>query len=158
MLKRKTKTYGDRMREIAKKYIEAGEPWPASARQIGRWAIDRGLWLPHPSAILDRCAEDLAKAMREEYITDPQGRRVRAKHAARLVEGGEQTTLWADLHTASRAHMEVAFQQRRQQIVGDCWQLKKDVDSFNENVKPPQPIQTCFDFRDDLAELEAVAA
>lgn len=157
MSKRVTKTYGDRMREIANKYIEAGQQWPASTRQIARWAINEGLWQPHPSAIVDRCAEELSRAMREEYVTDPQGRRVRAKHAARVSECGEQTTLWADMYTASREHMAMAFQQRRQQIVGDCWQLKQDVDSFNENVKPVQPIQAVFDFRDDLEEMAAVA-
>ena len=28
--------------------------------------------------------------------------------------------LWADVRTAPKRHMEIAFQQRRQQIVGDC--------------------------------------
>jgi len=156
--KKTGKTYGDQMREIANKYrAESGRPWPATARAIAAWAIDRGLWQPSPSAVIDRCAEELDRAMREEYVTDPQGRRVRAKHAARIAEGGEQTTLWDDIRTASREHMSVAFQQRRQQIVGDCWQLKQDVDSFNQNMKPALPIQAVFDFRDDLAEMEAVA-
>jgi hypothetical protein len=50
--------------------------------------------------------------------------------------------------------MEVAFQQRRNQIVADCLQLKNDVDSYNENRKPVSPMQMIFDFTDDLAELE----
>ena len=54
--------------------------------------------------------------------------------------------------------MEVAFQQRRQQIVGDCRQLKTDVDSYNENGDLSQPIQMIFDFTEDLAELELVAS
>jgi len=33
---------------------------------------------------IDICAEELARAMREDYIRDPQGRVVRAKHAARV--------------------------------------------------------------------------
>lgn len=155
--KRTGKTYGDQMREIANKYRESGRSWPATARTIAAWAIQQGLWQPQPSAIVDRCADELARAMREEYITDPQGRRVRAKHAARLSEDGEQTTLWDDIRSASREHMAVAFQQRRQQVVGDCWQLKQDVDSFNQNNKPSQLIQMIFDFTDDLAEMEAVA-
>jgi hypothetical protein len=51
--------------------------------------------------------------------------------------------------------MEIAFQQRRQQIVGDCNQLKIDVDSYNENRKPTRPIQMVFDFTPDLKETEA---
>ncbi len=52
--------------------------------------------------------------------------------------------------------MEIAFQQRRQQIVGDCRQLKTDVDSFNDNGEPGPTIQMVFDFSEDLAELEAM--
>jgi hypothetical protein len=51
--------------------------------------------------------------------------------------------------------MEIAFQQRRQQIVGDCRQLKADVDSYNENYNSGEAIQTVFDFTEDLEELEA---
>jgi hypothetical protein len=92
--------------------------------------------------------------MREDYATDPQGRRVRTKHAARVLESGTQTTLWADIRTASSAHMKIAFQQRRQQIVGDCWQLKCDVDSYNDNATPTPRIHMLFDFTDDMEEME----
>jgi hypothetical protein len=91
--------------------------------------------------------------MREEYITDPQGRKVRAKHAARIDQEGEQLVLWADIRTASRSYMETAFKQRRNQIVSDCYQLKTDVDSFNENRSADRPIQMVFDFTYDLEEL-----
>lgn len=106
--------------------------------------------------MLKKCAEELSDAMREEYATDPQGRRVRVKHVARYGEGQAQIPLWADIRTATRAHMEIAFQQRRQQILGDCRQLKTDVDSYNENYSSGEPIQMVFNFTDDLAELELV--
>jgi hypothetical protein len=54
--------------------------------------------------------------------------------------------------------MEIAFRQRREQIVADCAQLKIDVDSYNENRKPESPIQMVFDFTDDLIELEFASA
>ena len=88
--------------------------------------------------------------MREEYIVDPQGRTVRAKHAAKI----KQQTLWADIRTANRGHMKIALQQRRRQIVGDCRQLKAGVDSYNDNSNPGLSIQMVFDFRRDLEELE----
>jgi len=53
--------------------------------------------------------------------------------------------------------MEVAFQQRRHQIVADCKQLRTDVDSYNENANPGEPIQMIFDFTYDLAEIAALA-
>lgn len=67
-------------------------------------------------------------------------------------------TLWEDFRTADPKHMKIAFQQRRQQIVGDCRQLKTDVDSYNENAKSEKLVQLVLDFTDDVAELEAMAA
>ena len=79
-------------------------------------------------------------------------------HVARVERDGKQVPLWADYRTATREHMQVAFQQRRQQIVGDCHQLKLDADSFNENRPDEKPIQIRFDFTDDLAEIDAAEA
>lgn len=95
--------------------------------------------------------------MREEYVTDKKGRRVRVKHPATVNVHGEQMVLWDDMRTAPRDHMRMSFQQRRQQIVGDCRQLKVDVDSYNDLNPDNQPIQMVFDFTMDLAELEAAA-
>jgi len=145
---------GEQLQRIVNQYIEAGEKWPATSHQIARYAIANHLWEAQRATVIDLCAEQLARAMREEYIHDPQGRAVRAKHAARVP--GEQTVLWDDIRTASREHMVVALQQRRQQIVGDCRQLKADTDSYNENNNPGKPIQMVFDFTDDLAELETI--
>lgn len=150
-------TFNEQMQAIVAKYIAAGEPWPASTRQIAGWMIRNRLWEPSRSSMIDQCADQIARALREEHITDPQGRSVRAKHAARMPRSdGESETLWGDIRTASPEHMEIAFQQRRQQILGDCRQLKTDVDSFNENRKPEREIQMVFDFTLDLMELEAV--
>ena len=96
--------------------------------------------------------------MREEYITDKKGRRVRAKHAVTINRDGKQLTLWEDMRTASRRHMDLAFRQRRHQILGDCRQLKADVDSYNEALNPGEPIQIVFDFALDLEEMELAAA
>lgn len=141
--------------QIVHDYQDSGLPWPATARQIASFAIETGLWRPQHSLLVGQCAEELSRAMREEYFIDPQGRSVRAKHAVRTKKDGHQVSLWGDWRTAPREFMQAAFAQRRQQIVGDCHRLKIDVDSYNENRSPEQPIQMVFDFSDDLAELKA---
>jgi hypothetical protein len=146
------RTLNEQLQRIVYRYIEAGEEWPATTHEIATWAMNNNLWQPQRSKVIDICAEQLARAMREEYITDPQGRNVRAKHAART--SGTQQVLWDDIRTASREHMQIAFQQRRQQIVGDCRQLKLDVDSYNENKNDGKPIQLILDFTMDVAEAE----
>ena len=146
--------------EIISKYRESEQPWPATSVDIAHWAISEKLWEIHPSKIVRQCADQLAEAMRQEFLTDPQGRRVRAKHAAPYDEQGHLSLKWDDLRTATHDHMEMAFAHRRQQIVGDCRQLKVDIDSYNENYRPSveRPIQGVFDFTDDLAELDLAAA
>jgi len=152
------KAFAEQMQDIVTSYIESGENWPASTHEIAAWAISKKRWKAPSSSLIDMCADQLARAMREEYITDPQGRRVRSKHAARVKRQGRQITLWDDIRRADRNFMGVAFQQRRQQIVGDCAQLKRDVDSYNENRSSRDPIQMVFDFTQDLNEIEALAS
>ena len=151
-------SYVEQLQRIVRNYREDGQRWPASSRAVAAWAISQNLWQPQRGALINQCAEQISRALREEYITDPQGRRVRTKHSARVEEDGEQLVLWDDIRTASRSHMRIAFQQRRHQIVGDCHQLKMDADSFNENQYPAHPIQISFDFTRDLEELLAIAA
>lgn len=143
-------SYTEQMQKLVEEYQSQGGIWPATSHEMAVWAINHELWKPQKGEVINICAEQLARAMREEYIVDPQGRKVRAKHAARI----EQTVLWDDIRTASREHMHIALQQRRQQIVGDCHQLKLDLDSYNENKNEGKPIKMIFDFTDDLAEIE----
>ena len=147
-------TKNEYLQQLIPQYQAAGHKWPASTREVARWAISTGKWAPHASAIESHCAEEICRAFRDEYVTDEQGRRVRTKHAATYNTGPEQFVLWDDIRTASPKHMSLAFQQRRQQILGDCKQLKNGVDSYNENRNPVVLIQLIFDFGVDLEELQ----
>lgn len=149
------KTYGDQLRDVVDEYRHSGEPWPASAREIATWAYNNGEVVPKPGSVVKQIAGDIADAMREEYYTDPQGRTVRVKHAAKFTVAGKQKTLWDDIRTADPAHMERSLQLRRKQIVGDCSQLKNDQESYNDNNTQGANIQLCFNFENDLEEMEA---
>lgn len=151
-------TYTRQMQAIVEEYRADGQPWPATAKTIATWAILTRRWELPPSAAVNKCAADIAEAMREEYTTDAKGRRVRVKHATSVWRDGEQTVLWHDLRDASREDMQMAFQQRRRAIVSDCRQLKTDVDSYNDAHPEAEPIQMVFDFGMDLAEIEAAEA
>lgn len=147
-------TYNEQLQTIVKEYRATGNKWPASKHEMAQWAVDNGKWKPHPSAIVNQCAEDLGRALRDEHVKDPQGRKIRTKHAATYGEGSEQYVLWDDYRTASYEHMRLSFQQRRYQILGDCKQLKNDAESYNENRQPAESIQIVFDFSLDLEEAE----
>ena len=144
-------TYNDQLRQLASQFTAETGRFNFTAKEVAAWAIERSLWQPHPGALIQHFAQELSRAFREEYITDPQGRRVRAKHAIR--QGGEQGALWADIHFATREHMATAFQQRREQIVSDCCQLKRDIDSYNDNQNTGEPLQLVLDFTYDVMEM-----
>lgn len=139
---------------IVKAYREAKQPWPATAVDIARWAISKRLWVVHPGKIVRQCADQIAEAMRQEYITDRQGRRVRVKHVAPYNEKGQMSLKWDDMRSAAREHMEASFAYKRQLIFSDCRQLKLEIDSYNENFNTGRPIQGKFDFTNDLLEDE----
>ncbi len=148
-------TYVKQMQRIVDEYRLDGMPWPASAKAIADWAISNGRWEMPSAAIRRRCADDIASAMREEYMTDRKGRRVRLLHPAPITSEGQTEMVWDDIRTAPRDHMQISFQHRRKGIVGDCRQMKVDVDSYNDAHPEAEPIQIVFDFTMDLAELEA---
>ena len=140
------------MQRLANQYMAETGKTEFTARDLAKWAIEKKLWAPQPGALLKQCADEFSRAMREEYMTDSQGRRVRLKHVATVDQDGQQIPLWADMRVATREHMEIAFQQRRRGIVGDCKQLKSDVDSYNQNFNSAAAVQIIFDFTDDLEE------
>jgi len=151
-------SYNEKLQDLFRDYEKAGHLQPFTMREVAAWAYDHGLCQPQRSTIINRLAEEFSRAMRAEFHTDPQGRRVRTKHIAIVERNGKQYAFWADIRTASRDHMERSFQQRRQAVVDDCKQLKSDVDSYNENQNAGEPIQLVLDFTDDVAEYEALKA
>lgn len=144
----------DQYFRIVELYLQDGGTEPIELDALARFAINNGHWHKHGSKLLQLCKRDLSRAFREQYHTDPQGRSVRTYHAATSREGESQQVFWADMRTAPLEHMEAAFLQRREQIVGDCSQLKRDVDSFNDNNTYGAKYQLTLDFGQDVAERE----
>jgi len=64
-------------------------------------------------------------------------------------------TFWGVMGHAPHAHMEKAFAQRRELIIGDNLQLKTDVDVYNDVYRGKNPeIQLVLDYTEDVAERE----
>lgn len=135
---------------------EVGDDGLIDAHSIAEWAYNNGLHKPNTKTIIDAIASDISQAFREEYRTDKNGQRYRAKHAVRSKNGSKTLSLWADIddEQAPRDHFVRSFSQRRQQIVGDCYQLKTDVDVYNAKDSSQEPIQVVLDFTFDVEELQ----
>jgi hypothetical protein len=151
-----TKT--ERLQQIWHNYDAKEEHRPTSAREAVEWAVNAGLLdLPEIDPY-DVLAGQMASALRDEYDTDAKGRRYRLNHAVRVSKGGVQQTFWAVMGFAPHEHMEKAFTQRREQIVGDNMQLKTDVDVYNDMNRGKRPeVQLVLDYTDDVAEREAIS-
>ncbi len=128
----------------------------ADPHELAAWAYRNGLHKPSTKTIIDLIAKDVAQVFREEYRMDKQGRRYRANHAVRKKQDIKTLSLWADIDDPNvpHQHFQKSFAQRRAQIVGDCFQLKTDVDVYNDVRKPSEPIQLVLDFTLDVEELE----
>ena len=126
---------------------------------VAEWAYRNGLHKPSVKTVIDAIASDIAQVFREEYRIDRFGRRYRAKHATTHKRGNKTLALWADLDdpNAPHTHFVKSFAQRRQQIVGDCVQLKTDVDVYNEKRVSVEPIQVPLDFTLDVIEMQQVS-
>lgn len=144
--------YKEQLQKVWHKYEAKHGDVPATTREAVAWGVSEGLLEVPEVDPLARLSEDMADALREEYATDRHGRRYRVNHAVRVTKGGVQYTFWAMMKDAPRAHMQKAFVQRREQIVGDCVQLYTDVAAYNGFNSDEAPIQMLFDFREDIEE------
>jgi hypothetical protein len=150
-----TKT--EKLQSVWHKYDAERSHKPTSAREAVEWAVREGLLdLPDVDPY-DVLAGQMSQALREEYAEDEQGRRYRVNHAVRVSKSGVQYTFWGVMGFASHDHMEKAFSQRREQIIGDNVQLKTDVDVYNDFNRGKRPqIQLVLDYTDDVAEREVM--
>jgi hypothetical protein len=146
-------TKNEKLQQIWHKFESEHGHKPSGTREAVDKAIEDGLLeVPHidPREIL---ASQMAAALRDEMDTDAKGRRYRVNHAVRISQSGVQLTFWASMGYAPHDHMERAFAQRREQIVGDNLQLQIDVDVYNDLNRGKRPeIQLVLNYADDVAE------
>ena len=156
-------SYHQQLQAYIEEYRRKVHDGPVQVADIAAWLIRDGRWAPSPQAALGLLARDLSEAMRTQYATDPAGRWVRRKHAVRLKDtdsdgAKRQLVLWADIELADPQFMQQSIQQRRDSIADDCWQLKQDLDSYNQFHNPAEPLQVLLDFTEDVEEREAARA
>jgi len=149
--------YGNQVKAYIERYqSEVGEGGLVDPHVVAEWAYRNGLHKPSVRTVVDAIAADISQYFREEYRTNEDGQRYRAKHAVRIKEGDRTMSLWADMDddNAPRSHFVRSFGQRRQQIVGDCFQLKTDVDVYNCKNQDQERIQIPLNFTLDVEELQ----
>jgi hypothetical protein len=152
--------YADQIKSYIERYkaeVGSGDGL-VDPHDVAGWAYRNGLHKPNMKTIIDAIAADISQVFREEYRTDSRGRRYRAKHARTEKHRNRTISLWGDLDdpNAPHEHFVTSFAQRRQHIIGECYQLKTDADVYNDRRSPVEPIQIVLDFTLDVEELQQV--
>jgi hypothetical protein len=150
--KRSSERFNETLQKHKDEYLRETQKVLVTTRELAVWAIATGRWEPPPDLALRKCREDYSRALHEEYIKDTDGQPVRVNQAARQREGDRQTTFWGDIRTIPRSHMEASSAQRREQIVGECRQLDRDERYYNGQHSDEPPLQSYFNFMDDVNE------
>jgi len=134
------------------------EPLPIDPRRVALWAYDEGLWVPKDTDPREILRRKLCRALRHQYILDPQGREVRANYASiEEVMTSDGPKRSAQFYPIFKAPPEVARQALaldREQALATVQQMKLDFDSYNDNnefgaVLPPLDL----DFNKDIEEM-----
>lgn len=134
-------------------YVERTGKTEYDMHDVAVWAVrELGMKLPPPVDPMTRLAKEFSKAAREEVRRDEvTGRPYRANHAATVPgKNGSQMTLWGDIDKAKREFIHTSLTQRREQMVGDGFQLTLDADHWNSRHQDEKPIHIELDFTHDV--------
>jgi hypothetical protein len=104
---------------------------------VAKWAIAQGLWVRPPTPPEVTLRKELSRAMRNEYVIDPQGREVRKNHVVfteeKTPQGIKRRAKWYTNQTAPPEPMRISLQIRRRSSLSDVLQIVLDFDSYNDN-------------------------
>lgn len=115
---------------------------------------------PQAKSQIQLLAKDVSRAMTTQHKIDGKGRRVRQKlcYKRRVTNPDGSTYVqatWFDKDFTPPTVKEAIFDQRRDSAVNLVWQLKQDIDHYNEFDNPGAEYQTTFNFVGDMADREA---
>lgn len=108
--------YANQVKSYIERYqAEVGGGGLLDPHAVAEWAYQRGLHKPSIRTVVDAIASDISQFFREEFRTNEDGQRYRAKHAVRVKKGDKTMSLWADMDDvkAPRDHFVRSFAQRR---------------------------------------------
>jgi hypothetical protein len=112
---------------------------PIDPKRVADWAWERGLWKPTETDPREVLRRKLSRALRHEYITDPQNREVRASFASveevMTSDGPKRMARYYPIFEAPADVARQHFQLERRIAVENASQLSLDLQSYNDNNK-----------------------
>jgi hypothetical protein len=134
-----------RMNDIMKEWqIEHG----ADAVDIdaaAAWAVHTKRYQRLPPTMEQMCKQDMRRALQQSHYIDPQGNKVKTKHAVKLEVKGEQLRLYIDIRDAKPEIMQKSFNQNWERIGNDVKRHSIDKQSYDNNNPYSATLDT-FDY------------
>lgn len=122
--------------------------------EVAKFAHEKLGWeLPVLPRSIDILAKRFSRAAREDIRHDDEtGKPYRGYHAIKTRQGAETYTWWFDIDDAdtTRKKMEINVHQRREQMIGDAMQLKRDAEHWNRINPDEEPIEVQLDLEFDV--------
>lgn len=122
----------------------------ADMREFAKWMASKGYDMPEPKDPLDILAKRLSEAVREETRRDEETGLPYKVNLAFSPDNSGQRMLWADVDRAPRKIVHKCLVQRRDQMVGDAYQLTLIQDHWNRINPFEEPIKMELDFQPDV--------
>src|SRR5579872_2821732 len=138
------------------------EPLPIDPKKVAAWAYGEGMWVPKETEPTEILRRKLCRALRHQYIVDPQNREVRANFACiEEVDTEDGPKRRSRFYPIFQAPPDVARQSLaldRKQALATVQQMKLDFDSYNDNNKFGATLDPLdLDFNKDIAEMSLPA-
>ncbi len=150
MTKQKERQY------IIREWIKSTGKTEIDMHEVAAFAHSRGWPLPPAISGLDRLAKEFSDAAREATLEDSEtGQPYRVYHAVKP-NGKGQAVFWVDIDVAPRKHMVKSAYARREQVVGDMFQLTLDLAHWSRVNPDEEPITAETDITPDVNERLAV--
>lgn len=141
------------MQALMRRYKDETGERELDLHEVARWAVSNGWPLPKPVDPYERLARQFAEAARVEVRQDKEtGLPYRANHVYQVYQQGDFFNRWVDIDEAPREPMHMSLTTRRNQVVGDVYQLTLDADHWNRINPTEEPIVLPTDYTEDVAE------
>ena len=141
-----------RFQKFIRYYKQVTGVTDVNMKEVAKLAKKMGWQLPLPVDPLELLARKFANAARQEIRHDKAtGKPYRVYHWLKEQKGGQQLSFWVDIDEAPRKRMVKSMHFRRDQMIGDGYQLTLDADHWNRIHPDEEPIPVELDLTDEVA-------
>jgi hypothetical protein len=144
-------TKNQEIQRLYRTYKEETNTQDVDLKKFAEWMRKKGWKMPTPADPIDLLAKQVAEALRDETRKDETTGLPYKVNLNYSSDGTGHGVFWVDVDEAPRPKVLKCLVQRREQNVGDAYQLTLIQDHWN-NVHPgEEPIQLSLDYGPDVA-------